>query len=247
MARKYSNEAYVYWFYNKYNFKTYFGSRVKYEGSYKDDFMINYNSSSSDEEFLKALENGELVGEIIAVFTGEIYKEVGKRAVAYENDLIELYWNNVGKEHSYNRYANGKFNNIGRKATENDPKQSKNVLQYTLDGEFIAEWPSIGEVQRQLKISRGNICSCCKGERPHTNGFIWKYKEDKEYPLKLNYKVEKRINKKVLQYDLNGNFIAEYPSIYSAIKITSIPHIYCCCIGKRNKAGGYIWKFKEVC
>lgn len=119
MAKEdYSNEAYVYWFYNKYNFKTYFGSRAAYEGSYKDDFMTNYNSSATDEEFFQALENGELVGEVIAVFTGETYEEVGKRAVVYENDLIELYWDNVGKEHSYNHYSNGKFSKIGTKQTE---------------------------------------------------------------------------------------------------------------------------------
>lgn len=53
--------------------------------------------------------------------------------------------------------------------------------------------------------------------------------------------------KKVLQFDKNGNFIAEYESIKIAGEKNNIPYqnIGENCNGKRKSAGGYIWKFKN--
>ena len=51
------------------------------------------------------------------------------------------------------------------------------ILQFSKDGEFIAEYPSIMEASRQTGCRNGSICECCKGKRKSTGGFIWKYKE----------------------------------------------------------------------
>lgn len=48
----------------------------------------------------------------------------------------------------------------------------------------------------------------------------------------------------VLQYDKDGNFIAEYANAYQAELQTNILHILECCKHKRKSAGGYYWKFK---
>lgn len=61
----------------------------------------------------------------------------------------------------------------------------------------------------------------------------------------------KRGSKTVMQYDLQGNFIKEYPSYREAQRQTGITTIYVVCQGeKRAKkrqrtAGGYVWKYKE--
>ena len=52
--------------------------------------------------------------------------------------------------------------------------------------------------------------------------------------------------KKVEQYDLDLNFIKEWNSIKDIIETLHIRNISQCCNGKRNNAGGFIWKFKEV-
>lgn len=62
-------------------------------------------------------------------------------------------------------------------------------------------------------------------------------------------KVISKTSKKILQYDLEGNFIKEYKSISNAAKdnkIKSLSNITMCCQGKWKQAGGYIWKYKEV-
>ena len=51
------------------------------------------------------------------------------------------------------------------------------ILQFSKEGEFIAEYPSLVEAERQTGCNRGNICLCCKGKYKTCGGFIWKYKE----------------------------------------------------------------------
>ena len=51
------------------------------------------------------------------------------------------------------------------------------ILQFSKDGELIAEYSSIHEAERHTGCNQGNICNCCKGERKSAGGFIWKYKE----------------------------------------------------------------------
>ena len=47
----------------------------------------------------------------------------------------------------------------------------------------------------------------------------------------------------VLQYDLEGNFIKEWPSAAEAKRQLGIDNITVVCSGKRKTAGGFIWKY----
>lgn len=51
--------------------------------------------------------------------------------------------------------------------------------------------------------------------------------------------------KVVLQFGLQGNLIQEFYSASEAMRLTGINKITSCCRGERNKAGGYIWKYKN--
>lgn len=84
-------------------------------------------------------------------------------------------------------HNNGELNNFyGKHHTEENKMKiskankngvlSKIVLQYTLEGEFVKEWPSTMEIKRQLGIEPTNISACCLGKIRKTHGFIWKYK-----------------------------------------------------------------------
>ena len=59
----------------------------------------------------------------------------------------------------------------------NKKRCSKPVIQYDLDGNFIKEWSSMHEIERELGFDHANISACCKGKRKSAYGFIWKYKE----------------------------------------------------------------------
>ncbi len=67
-----------------------------------------------------------------------------------------------------------------------------------------------------------------------------------QYNLKYG-NTQKNKKRKVLQYDLYGNFIKEWECIIDIEKILKISNSNICkvCNGKRNKAGGYIWRYKN--
>lgn len=54
------------------------------------------------------------------------------------------------------------------------------------------------------------------------------------------------ISKPVMQYNKNGEFVAEYFGAREAAKRTNIvpSSIIECCNGKRKSAGGFVWKYK---
>ena len=56
-------------------------------------------------------------------------------------------------------------------------KCSKKVLQFTLDGELIKEWPSVMECSRNGYDFR-NVSACCNGKRKSAYGFKWMYADD---------------------------------------------------------------------
>jgi hypothetical protein len=59
---------------------------------------------------------------------------------------------------------------------------------------------------------------------------------------KINW--DRGVNKAVLQYDIQGNFIKEYPSINEAERQIK-GDVGAMLSGKQKTAGGYIWKFKN--
>lgn len=77
-------------------------------------------------------------------------------------------------DHKYNINYGTRNTRVSTKMT-NGPT-AKAVLQYTLDGEFVKEWPSTMEIQRVLGFSNGTIGRACRGEYRQSNGYIWRYK-----------------------------------------------------------------------
>lgn len=77
------------------------------------------------------------------------------------------------KQNRENVYADRK---AGRVSTIDKP-----VLQFTKDGEFVAEYFSIAEAARKTNITQQNISAVANQlpKRKSAGGFIWKFKESK--------------------------------------------------------------------
>ena len=56
-------------------------------------------------------------------------------------------------------------------------KKSKPVLQFDLNDNFIKEYPSTKQVERELGFDCGHICDCCNGKLKTAYNYKWKYKE----------------------------------------------------------------------
>ena len=87
----------------------------------------------------------------------------------------------INKERTTIEWVTPKENNDYGTRTERiakantNGKCSKKVLQFTLDGEFLREWPSIHECSRNGFDFR-NVSACCLGKRKSAYGFLWMYK-----------------------------------------------------------------------
>lgn len=129
-----------------------------------------------------------------------------------------------------------------------NPK-SKEIYQYSIDGNFIKKWDCISSASRELKINSSNISMCAKHTRPNAGGFRWEYYyTEKLTPIIKVHKSRKGMwGKSILQLDDFGNTIAEYSSLNEAsqklnINSTSISKAL---NGHICKAGGYMWKVKK--
>lgn len=59
-------------------------------------------------------------------------------------------------------------------------KMKLTVIQKSLSGEFIKEWSSAADVERETNMLARSINRCAKGDRKTAYGFKWDYKKDKD-------------------------------------------------------------------
>lgn len=67
----------------------------------------------------------------------------------------------------------------GKKHTEEAlAKKYKAVIQFSKDGEYMAEYKSIKEAAETVGISRTHLVSALKGRSKSAAGYIWRYKDE---------------------------------------------------------------------
>ena len=163
-----------------------------YEGKYQASNWgrvksLNYNNTGK-EQFLK-----------IRVCNGYCYVSLCKHRKVKALRLNRVVWeafngkipegyecNHINEIKTDNRLSNLNImlhkDNINwgtcierRSGKYRNGKLSKQVLQYDLNGNFIKEWQSVMEIQRQLNYKASNISSYCSGKKKSAYGYIWKY------------------------------------------------------------------------
>ena len=91
----------------------------------------------------------------------------------------------INKEKTTIEWSTPKENiNYGTHNERSAKARSKPVLQLSLTGDLIREWPSTNECGRN-GFDQGAVAKCCRGELPHYKGFRWMYAED--YKEKFGY------------------------------------------------------------
>ena len=55
----------------------------------------------------------------------------------------------------------------------NGKELSKQIYQYTLDGELVKVWDSIMDIEIECGFARAAISYCCNGKRKTAYGYIW--------------------------------------------------------------------------
>lgn len=116
-------------------------------------------------------------------------------------------------------------------------KYSKEVVQKRIDKTKGTKRPQTSKILKEMWAS-GKL----KGNTGKTTS------EKQKNAARQNVKfAHEAIKKPILQFDKQGNFIAEYESAQQAIKELNIPnaHISSVCKWKRKSTRGYVFKYKE--
>ena len=140
----------------------------------------NYHQAIADKEKTWDIHHRrECDDEGRTLFTHKQLKEMNLYENRPASELIFVTKSMHSKMHREMCSKGGKIGGkIGGKKNGaiNGKKSSIPILQFTRDGTFIKEWPSVSEASRQLGIARQNFCSCCKGRHKSAGGYVWKYK-----------------------------------------------------------------------
>lgn len=84
------------------------------------------------------------------------------------NSLNNLEWN-TPKENAQHAVRTGLCDNRRK-------DQEVAVLQYDLEGNYLAEYASIHQASRDTGVAYQNIYKVCQGLRNHAGKFVWTYK-----------------------------------------------------------------------
>lgn len=120
---------------------------------------------------------------------------------------------------------------------------STSIIQYTLSGEYVRDWSSQNQIERELGIDSDLIGRVLNGKQKQAGGFQWK--RAGEEPKDITKEVRSRLG--VIQYDLDGNEINKFPSVKAAaIAMKCDPkNISRVCKKENNRktACGYKWEY----
>lgn len=137
-----------------------------------DSTNEGYNTSTYDSSHYKRTEKtrkkiSEALSGEKAYWYGKHHSEESKKRISDNHADFS------GEKHP----MFGKHHSEETKKKMSESRGVNGILQFSKEGEFIAEYPSLHEASRITGCNKGNICSCCKGKLKSAGGFIWKYKE----------------------------------------------------------------------
>lgn len=167
------------------------------------------------------------------------------------------------KAHSIRMKINNPMKNpeAVKRMLKNRIYNTKNILQYSKEGNFIKEWASINKASEDLKIDSSNILRALQGICKSSGNYIWFYKEEfteellynKILRLSTKYiqseetkrKIGEAATKKISSY-LNGEFIKSYNSAKEAARDVKVDpsNISRAARGLAKTCGGYEWKYE---
>ena len=102
----------------------------------------------------------------------------------HENHDDKPYVNHINENKADNRALNlewctAKENcNHGTRNERSAKKRSKQVGQYTPNGELVKVWQSNMEAERQAGFSNSHVSQVANGKRKTAYGFIWEYVDE---------------------------------------------------------------------
>ena len=167
------------------------------------------------------------------------------------NNASNLEW----VTHSENIKHSINFGNRDMSVLWTNKKRKYKILQYSLNGEFIAKWDRIEDIMSMYNSSKSSIYACLNGRHKSSCGYIWvKLFENDQVTdhipkrIIMTGKTQQRIQRKIVQCDKQGSIIRVWNNYLEIINnpmygANSLANIIKCANGKRKSAYGFIWKY----
>lgn len=161
---------------------------------------------------------------------------------------------------------------LGRKPSprtiEKRRAAARHVVMFGKDGLPIREYRSAYYAEQETGICKSHISNSCNGKRKSAGGYMWRYSDDWDGSQIPPFFIEKakyrkkptfpplwyekmkankeKYRKKVLVYDMNGNFICECSSATDAAKKfgTCSASVSRVCHGKIKYSNNHIFRYK---
>lgn len=125
------------------------------------------------------------------------------------------------------------------------------ICQYTRAGNYLGSYGTYKEASKATGVSKKQIQKAVSGYIKTAGGFQWRRcanSEIKNDIESVNPAVQTNQNKHIYQVAVDGEVIAEFPSINSAVKQTGINRksISSVLNGLQKTAGGYLWVYSNI-
>lgn len=191
------------------------------------------------------------------IYIGITSKEVNRRwkygagysnCILFQNAIDKYGWNNITHEILFTNLSEVRAKNLEKDLI----RHYKNLgISYNItdggDGHLGCSWNPSSETRTLWSEQR-------KGRKLSNEHKVKISNTMKGKPMRKDIHskgvaiVKTLLAKPVIQLDMNGEFIKEFPSIKDAarsIGIKSDRDIIRCCRGERKSRAGYRWKYKE--
>lgn len=207
----------------------------------EDHITIHKNDTpvsqySIDNEFVKKWDSAKEASHYINGSSSEILEVCTGKRVSYRGYI----WKYTGNENLYDKTRES----IKKELLEKKKAETLTVLQYSPTGEFIKRWSNVKET-KSIGYIPDSVRSCCAGFITWYKESIWIYEKDINTLQDRLDKLKKSKIKiiPIMQFDLNNDFIKEWPSLNS-INDFSKSKIKKCLYDKTYISQDYIWKYK---
>ena len=90
-------------------------------------------------------------------------------------DSCEQTKNKTIQNYIFQYSNNDNIKQIIKELKNNKKLNTKKVLQYDLEGNFIKEWDNSYQIQKSLGFLSGDIRFCCEGKQKTSKGYKWEY------------------------------------------------------------------------
>lgn len=206
---------YIYKHTNPENGKVYIGHTTNIDKRWKNGLGYKYNKPMFEDILRYGWDN----------FNHEILEQTNSKAAAsaLENEYI-LKYDATNPQKGYNHLI---MNDV--KDSKLNNKHSIPVFQYDIEGNYITEFPSAAEADRQTGVNYSLISLCCNGKRKQAGNYQWSFEKQNKIPgtffgRKYPTPTERESTRKtkIQMFSADGVLLGEYKSAIDAERKTDI-------------------------